>query len=620
MFATGAAAPFVFDDRSAIVDNTTIRQLWPPEYLFRGPADTAAAGRPVVGLTLAINYAIGRDDPRGYHRFNIALHACTGLLLFGLIRQTCLTSRLKSWEGNATGFAFATTLLWLVHPLQVDAVTYVVQRTELLASFFYLATLYAARRAWNSPIQVRWQTLSVVCCVLGMGSKEIMVSAPLAVLLYDYTFAPEPWREWWRRRRRFYIGLFASWCVLAGWMATSPRGMTTGFGHGVGAWDYSRQQCVAILRYLRLAAWPVGLCMDYGESLEYSTAELVVGATAIGVLVGLTLRAVWRRDAFGFLGGCFFMVLAPTSSFVPIVTEVAAERRMYLPLAAVLSVVLASTRLVLDRAFPRSAADPRRRRWRSALVALGVVVLSCACAVRTVYRNRLFCDPIAIWRDAATQHPKNARAHHGLGDALRRAGRPAEALSAYETAIGLRPDYADAYLSRGVALRELHRDAEAEAEFRRALECQPDHLDAQIKLGSLLADLGRFAEAEQWLRGVLTQQADQPDVRFNLGVALVRQLKFLAAREQFALAGRALPGFGDGYLVLAEELAAAGQAAEARHYRAEAVRAFIVVADDLAAGRQWTAAASLYARALDVDPGSVEARAGLSRAVAADGK
>ncbi len=203
-------SPFLFDDRTAIAQNSSIETL--SLAALHPPAGSPLTGRPVVNLSFAFNHALNdllgidqRPDPDGpdktvsYHVVNLALHLACGLLLFGIIRRTLAVFKTDdAIRSDATAVALVIAALWLVHPIQTDAVDYLTQRTEVLASFFYLATLYASIRAWdvtNASERTRWFLLGVLSCLLGMGSKEIVCTAPLVVLLYDRAFRVGSWRE-----------------------------------------------------------------------------------------------------------------------------------------------------------------------------------------------------------------------------------------------------------------------------------------------------------------------------------------------------------------------------------------------------------------------------------------
>ena len=183
------AGVFTFDDEPWILRNATIRQLWPIQsWLFPGEASTLG-GRPVISLTLAINYALGETDVWGYHAMNLAIHVLAALSLFGVLRWTLTSPRLRDRFGSAAGpLALAATLLWTVHPLQTQAVTYVIQRCESLVALFYLLTLYCVIRGAASRPPSLWSVAAFTACLLGMATKEVMVTAPIVVLLYDRTF------------------------------------------------------------------------------------------------------------------------------------------------------------------------------------------------------------------------------------------------------------------------------------------------------------------------------------------------------------------------------------------------------------------------------------------------
>lgn len=201
--------PFVFDDSVSITLNRTIRHLWPVWEALLPPHRTGlpVEGRPVVNFTLAVNYALGGVTPWGYHALNLAIHILAGLTLFGIARRTLLRPAMSGRFGaEATSLALAIALLWTVHPLQTEAVTYVVQRAESLMGLFYLLTMYCFIRGVESRWPGRWYALSVAACLLGMGSREVMVSAPLMVLFYDRTFVAGSFPEAWKRRWWLYRG------------------------------------------------------------------------------------------------------------------------------------------------------------------------------------------------------------------------------------------------------------------------------------------------------------------------------------------------------------------------------------------------------------------------------
>jgi len=372
------SGPFIYDDAPAILDNRSIRHLWPLTAALNPPhgEGLTVEGRPVLNLSLAINHPFGGTSVTGYHAANLSIHLLAGLVLFGIVRRT-----LAGRDPDCARFAAAAVaLIWLVHPLQTEAVTYVIQRAESLMGLFYLLTLYCFLRstsptgssawvaeaskafgarprtgpetlgAFRYPSQsIRWDWLSVVCRLLGMATKEVMVTAPVMVSFYDRTFVAGSFREAWRRRWRYYCSLAATWVPLVLLVASTGgnRSGSSGFGAGVSWTAYLMTQFEAILTYLRLAIWPDPLVFEYGTF--WTTPARALPAAAI--VLALAIATVWalvRRPALGFLGFWFFGILAPTS-LTPGTTQMIVEHRMYLPLAALIVVFVLGTEALTRR-------------------------------------------------------------------------------------------------------------------------------------------------------------------------------------------------------------------------------------------------------------------------------
>ena len=373
-YCNSFAGPFVFDDVSSIEENKSIRQLWPIWKPLCPPNHgETVSGRPLLNFSLAVDYAISRLEVWSYHATNLVIHILAALALFGILRRTFLLPSMRDrWGATAGPIALAITLIWAVHPLQTESVTYLIQRAESLFGLLYLLTLYCfirgvddssygpkgtvpfrapegsarnrdsprerLRKLGQSPPRAAWWYAgSVAACLLGMASKEVMVSAPLMVLLFDRTFVGGTFREAWRRRYGLYLALAGTWLLLACMVAWSgTRGHSSGFGIAVGSWEYLGTQFGAILKYLKLCVWPCPLVLNYGEHLTKNISEIVV-CGVVDVILGLaTVVALWRWPKIGFLGAWFFAILAPTTSIIPEL-QVIAEHRMYLPLAVVVT-------------------------------------------------------------------------------------------------------------------------------------------------------------------------------------------------------------------------------------------------------------------------------------------
>ena len=514
------SGPFVFDDIPAIVDNPSIRHLWPVTRVMAPPPTSAGAvGRPIVNLSLAVNYALGGTSVAGYHAVNLLLHVTAALVLFSLVLRTLRLPSLRGrFEGKARYIALATTLLWTVHPLLTESVTSVIQRSELIVGLFYLVTLYGVVRSFNSTRKAFWHAWAIAACLLGMASKEVMATAPVMVLLYDRAFLSGSFKKSLIQRWPLYLGLSATW-VLLGFLVSShsDRAGTAGFGLGVEWWAYALTQCQAIVRYLSLAVWPQGLVFDYGTAVVGGFAAVWPQASILLVLLGATAYATIWQPKLGFAGCWFFGILAPSSSVIPLATQTMAEHRMYLP--AIVVVALAAVGL-----FTKANKNA------------GLVVVALVAALLgwgTIRRNEVYRSAASLWGDTASKRPGNARAYNELGNALDGMGRTSEALANYDRALQLKPYYAKAYYNKAESILRLGQAPAAVELFDRALRINPGYAKALKGKGDALVQAGQTDAAIPSYEEALKLQPDDSGTARNLGIALLGAGRVSEAIERF---------------------------------------------------------------------------------------
>jgi tetratricopeptide (TPR) repeat protein len=548
VYANALRAPFLFDDSGAVLENATIRKLTSSAVLNPPNDGSTTTGRPIVNLSFAINYAVSKENTWSYHALNVAIHALAALVLLGLVRRLLAEPRVGvSVGGAAATLAFLIALIWALHPLQTETVVCIAQRTESLCGLFYFLTLYGFIRGAGPRASRAWFGVSVVACLLGMATKEVMVTAPLMVLLYDRFFQSGAFSAAWRQRRGYYFALGSTWLLLA-WLVLhrgGARGGAAGFGLGVSWWSYLLKQADAIALYLKLSLWPHPLILDYGSSVVQSVVEVWWQGLLVLVLLGTTIWALVRKSALGFAGAWFFLILSPSSSVVPLVTQTVAEHRMYLPLAAVVTLGACG----LYRYFAQRAV------WLLSVFALGFAWL-------TVVRNQDYRDPAVIWADTVAKRPENARAHNNLAWVLQRQGKSDEANEHFARALELQPNYVTGHYNWGVALLDQHRVPEAIAQFQAAVRLEPNHADAYLFLGNALMQVQRPAEA------VVAYEAARrigpgPDVDYNLGVALMAIDRDAEARTYFQAALRENPALVEAHYCLGRIADLAGRFAEA---------------------------------------------------------
>jgi Flp pilus assembly protein TadD len=449
------------------------------------------------------------------------------------VRRTLLRDPLRQRFGQSSaGIAAACALIWMSHPLQTEAVNYLTQRTESIMGLFYFLTIYAAIRAYEPGPRFRWVAVSIAACAAGMASKESMVTAPLMVLLYDWVFRSRPFGQLLRERWRLYAGLAGTWVLLTALNWSGPRSETVGFSTSVGPLTYAMDQCVMIVRYLRLAIWPSPLVLDYGIPQPLAIGVVTPYAAVVAILVVATIVALAVRPAAGFLGAWFFVILAPTSSIVPIASEVGAERRMYLPLAGLVVLVVAVAWVLIDRAVKGQGgarAVPGLQRWTAAVLVTLVVLTQ---GWLSAQRNTEYRDGVAIWR-SVLEHRPSWRVHINLGKELNKQGRYAEAIDEDRQAIRDAPDRLESRYSLALDL-ELNGDtAGAITEYQEFLRLRADDLRAHVRLGSLLERQGKTDEAIGHYREALRIRPDFADAHAHLGSALFDQEKFEEAADHF---------------------------------------------------------------------------------------
>ena len=555
-WANSFRGPFIFDDLPAIVENTTIRTLALPGAL--APPHTASL-RTAAARQFLLRAQLGRWGRRR-PRLPCAQprdSRAGGARVFGVVRRTLRSRPLAAkFAADATPLAFALAALWMLHPLQTESITYIAQRAESLAGLCLLLTLYASIRGAESPKPMRWHALAVVTCLLGMATKEMMYAAPLLVLLHDRTFMAGTFREALRRRPWFYAGLAATWLLLA-WLVKQAgnRGATAGFGLGITPWHYLLTQCGALIHYVRLAFWPAPLVLDYGMVTTKSLTEVWPQAALLVALFGATLIALARCPPWGFLGAWFFLLLAPTSSVLPLATQTVAEHRMYLPLAAIIAAIVVGAWHVLGR------------RSMVAFVAIAI-----AFGALTARRNIDYRSAISIWQDNIAKRPDSPRPYGELASALSDAGRIPEALAAYETAVPLLPNYPKVRHNYGVALAAAGRLDEAAAQFELALAQLPMLADAHYELGNVRHEQGRNAEALACYEAAIRFRPDFALAHNNAANILTIFGRTDEALAHYAAAVRADPNLPDAQYNWANALAHIGRFADALPHYEAAVR------------------------------------------------
>ncbi len=429
---------YLFDDSREIEQSPRIKEFLPLKRHFRGQ-------RPLQSLSLALNYKISGFDPWSYHLVNLLIHLASVLVLFLLLRGTLNAMRAPpKWLPHSDHLAFAVALLWGVHPIHTESVTYIVQRSESLMGLFYLAGLWAVMKACQSSRSLPWFFLAALFGSLGMLTKVVIGSLPLMAIFYDRVFfCRDGWRSL-KERWRGYVVLTGIWLVplstgLLGKLLTTKSasgggtpGASASAGLSVGhisSMDYLLTESGVLIHYVRLVFLPINQCLDYTWKAVTSISDVLIEGPI--VLVTLLLGFFWlqRGRRVGFLIVAFFLILAPTSSVIPTFDN-AAEHRMYLSSIAVLVLgILGLCHLLKVKAMRRE------------MVMLLIAVPYCLLAFATFSRNQLYADPVAMWQDVLEVSPENGRALNQLGGLALLAGDLEQAEIWCQKSLAVSPNY-----------------------------------------------------------------------------------------------------------------------------------------------------------------------------------
>ena len=522
---------FILDDLSSIVENERLQRFsvpWSDRYLVR--------------LSFALNYRFGALNVGGYHFVNLVVHLLAGVTLYGVIRRTLLLDRFGSrYAQNASWLALSAALIWLVHPLQTQSVTYIVQRGESAMGLMYLLTFYCVVRGHASTRPGLWNIGAVISCAIGMLCKGVMVTAPVVVFLFDWMILTGSLRNTLRRRWGLYAGLCATWLIpfSSGLVksildSTPRRTATAGFGFkGVTPLEYAFTQPRVIVHYLRLSIWPHPLCLDYAWPVERAAGAIVAPAVFLVGLLTAALLCIRRHPWVTFLGVCFFAILAPTSSIIPL-RDLAFEHRMYLSLAALVVLVVLLGHHLFGLLQSRMGLSPAGRKLMNIATVVALVAL---CTFGTMDRNRDYRSEYGMWSDVVAQRPLNPRGHYNLGLAAAPLGRIDEAIGHYEQAIRIEPEHDRAYNNLGNALVRVGRVDEGIEYLREVIRLNPLEPQTYIDRGLAYRSLGRYDEAiadfNKSISFHTNHAIDGASATVNRGMAYIGLGQYQTAFEDF---------------------------------------------------------------------------------------
>ncbi|MEE4263998.1 MAG: tetratricopeptide repeat protein [Desulfobacteraceae bacterium] len=530
IYADTLTSPFIFDDLPNILDNPHIRV---PALSFENLAwagyHSPEARRPVANISFALNHYFNGYNPVGYHVVNILIHLACGIFLYFLANATLQTPALRSRYEKFGWIPFLAVFIWLVHPLQTQSVTYLVQRMNSMAAMFYvLSMLFYVKFRMSKAAWVKW-TMCIGCvftAFLAFGTKEITATLPLFIILYEWYFFQKLDRQWARRNFPLLGGACLLFMIIAlVYLDYDPARILSGYGGR----DFTPLQRLltqsrVVIFYISLMLWPnpSRLNLDHDFAISYSLLNPAATLVAITVIIALIVFAILiarKEPLLSFSIIWFFGNLVIESSIIGL--ELVFEHRTYLPSMFVILAIAALVFRWLKHALP-------------AVLALSLVgAFFCAW---TYERNLVWADEITLYRDSAAKSPGKARPQNNLGAALSRQDRFSEAIERYQAALGIEPEYADAHYNLGYALSKTGKLDEGLAHFREAVRIKPKRVKYLNNLGVALALTGSYAAAIGHLEEALKINPSDADAHNNLGLVFKKQGDLNAAMQHFSSA------------------------------------------------------------------------------------
>lgn len=526
VYANTINSPFIFDDYPYLVHNPVIRKL----ASFSDNSRILDLGinadvkhniilRPVTYLTFAQNYALHGLDVRGYHVTNLIIHCANALVFYLLVtlllRTDVITERTREFRPGANSclLPLFCAMLFVSHPLQTQAVTYIIQRFTSLAALFCLGSLVLyiyGRLSTNSPTRYACYVLSFIAAILAMKTKENAFTFPLVIVLCEFIFFTASYKKRIVLLSPFLLTMAVVPLKL---MELSSLGKPTDTEtivdsihlvnfRAVSSLDYLMTQFGVIATYLRLLVLPINQNFDYDYPLQKNllSSDVLLPLTLLLLIIAAGTYALKRskhcdstdKSLYRLAGfGCFwfFITLAVESSIIPI-DDLIFEHRVYLPSAGFFMSGVSGVTVAYRRLRGRTIYNSR-----PAIVTACLVIICLSAA--SIARNRVWNNRIGFWSDAASKSPNKSRVHRQLGQALFDSGRKTAGTEEFRAAVRLSPRNVHSRVILGKALLVQGRFDEAAEELLTAVRLDPSNSVARVVLGEIYEEMGRLKDAKE---------------------------------------------------------------------------------------------------------------------------
>ena len=560
---------FVFDDQQNIIENPYIRiSDLSFENLYKAAFKSPMHSRPAANISFAVNYYFGRYNVVGYHVINILIHLINAILVYFLASVTFRhidipkLNTFRSPEVAIACMSLFAALIFIAHPIQIQSVTYIVQRMNSMATMFYLLSLilYIGGRStivrWKRWIQ--WAGC-LLCWFLALGSKEIAATLPLVLLLYEWYFFQDLSKNWIKHNFKYFMGLIAVLALTAFiFLGADPLERILGsYAHR----DFTLEERIltqfrVLAFYLSLLFYPHPLRLNLLHTITTSHSLLDPITTLFSLLIlvllcGLAVGIAKKQRLVSFCILWFFIHLAIESSVIGL--EIIFEHRLYLPMVG----------LALMTAYLFFHLLSAHRTW---IVIFSIAVIV-SLGAATYIRNKTWQDSITLWYDVVSKSPQSSRAHYNLGSDLARQGSYKKALEHLSEALKLKPDYTQAHNNLGLVLFKQGKLNQAADHFFEALGMHSGNAAAHYNLGLVMEKKGNFKVAANHYLEALRIKPDFAEAHNSLGVVLQTQGHLIEAVDHFSAALKIRPGFAEAHHNMGSALETQGDVKKAvDHY------------------------------------------------------
>jgi len=574
IYSNTFSIPFQFDDADNIVQNPQVKDL---ANFF-----DLSGSRYVGFLSFALNYYVGGLQVFGYHLVNLIIHIANGFLVYSLVlllfkaesQHSTLTTH-DSQLTTAPWIALAAAMLFVAHPIQTQAVTYIVQRFASLVTLFYLCTVvcYLKWRLASSETRRRflWYGGAVLSTVLAMKTKENSFTLPFMILLVEAVFFRSSTRRRWIALIPFLLTLPIIPLSHPGDIGEGEAGFAQGTAE-ISRSSYLFTQFRVIVTYIRLLFLPIQQNLDYDYPIYHSLFEpsvffsflflLFLFALPLYLLFASRLTpSTLRLLAFGIVW--FFLTLSIESSIIPI-KDVIFEHRLYLPSVGFFMAL--SVGVMMGRKWLQGRGIPAG--W--GVIGLGAIVL--ILSATTYQRNLVWHDGMTLWQDVVKKAPQKARGYNNLGNAMLKRGELGKAMKQYREALRVKPTFVEAHYNLGTVMLKRGELVEAMKHYREALRINPAYVDAHNNLGTAMLKRGELGKAMKHYREALRINPASVEAHYNLGNAMLKRGELGEAMKHFREALQINPAYAEAHNNLGVALLNGGKPTEAIEPLCQALR------------------------------------------------